>query len=179
MRPIANLATSGSEHEQDDREADDAAIERLSAMPGYLLRRARQKSSEIFLEVCDGALTPVQYAVLTVIAARPGLDQSEVGELSGLDTSTAADVLQRLEARRLILRRADGRRRASELSPEGRALLETLGPKIERAQTRILATLTSRESEQLLRLLSKMVGVSNRYHSAPKRPRRRVRSTAV
>ncbi len=172
MTQVDNLMTSSLENDLDERGDGDAAIQRLSALPGYLLRRARQKSTEIFIEVCNGALTSVQYAVMAVIAARPGLDQSEIGELAGLDTSTAADVLQRLEARGLILRRADGRRRASEVSPKGHELIATLRPKIEQAQTRILAALTSREREQLLRLLSKMVGVSNRYYSAPKRPRR-------
>lgn len=134
-------------------------------MPGHLIRRAKQKATLAFEPITgQHKLTPLQYAILQATLLHPEIDQNELGERVGLDASTLGDVVARLEQRGLLGRRTDGRHRRLRVSSAGQDLLERVRPAVEQAQAQILQPLTAREREQLLRLLSKMVGVNNRYH---------------
>ncbi len=152
----------------------------LLSMPGYLIRRSKQISTGAFMEACrDIAVTPVQFAAMSIVNASPGLDQSELGAWAGLDPSTTGEVIQRLEKRGLLTRAGDGNRRLCALTADGRALFERLRPVIAAAQARILSPLTARERTQLLRLLSKLNGVSNRHFAARSHQRLRRRMVAT
>jgi DNA-binding MarR family transcriptional regulator len=159
--------------------SNDVAIDSLAAflsMPGYLIRRSKQTSTFIFTETCkDFGITPIQFAAMAILRFRPGIDQTELGEIAALDPSTAGDVIQRLERRELLQREEQGQRRLCNLTAEGLALLEKVSPLVVAAQSLVLDALTSREQTQLLRLMSKMNGVSNLHHTAHKMRRRRRR----
>lgn len=159
--------------------SDDVAIDLLAAflsMPGYLIRRSKQTSTFIFTDACkDFGITPIQFAALAILRFKPGIDQTELGEIAALDPSTAGDVIQRLERRKLLQRQEQSQRRICNLTAEGLALLEKVSPLVVAAQSLILDALTSRERTQLLRLMSKMNGVSNLHHTAHKMRRRRRR----
>ena len=161
------------------RASNDVAVDSLAAflsMPGYLIRRSKQTSTLIFTETCkDFGITPIQFAAMAILRFRPGIDQTELGEIAALDPSTAGDVIQRLERRKLLQRQEQGQRRICDLTADGMALLEKVSPRVAAAQGLILEALTSREQTQLLRLMSKMNGVSNLHHATPKMRRRRRR----
>jgi MarR family transcriptional regulator, lower aerobic nicotinate degradation pathway regulator len=145
-------------------------------MPGYLIRRSKQTSTFIFTETCkDFGITPIQFAAMAILRFKPGIDQTELGEIAALDPSTAGDVIQRLERRKLLERQEQGQRRICNLTAEGLALLEKVSPLVVAAQSLILDALTSREQTQLLRLMSKMNGVSNLHYTASKMRKRRRR----
>jgi MarR family transcriptional regulator, lower aerobic nicotinate degradation pathway regulator len=146
------------------------------SMPGYLIRRSKQFSTGVFSETCkDFGITPIQFAALNILHLRPAIDQAELGDVAALDPSTAGDVLQRLERRGLVHRHEQGQRRICDLTTDGMALLRQVTPQVTAAQRRLLAALTAREQAQLLRLLSKMNGVSNlHYKCSTKRRRRRL-----
>lgn len=147
----------------------------MYSMPGHLIRRAKQKTTLAFSPITRRFnLTPIQYVVLKAISIRPGVDQAELGDIVGLDTSTTGQVVARLAQRALISRRPDGRRQRVEASEQGLSLLEQLGPMLDDIQEEIVHPLTAKEKQQLLRLLSKMLGVANLYYR-PK-PRRKRRS---
>jgi DNA-binding MarR family transcriptional regulator len=146
-------------------------------MPGYLIRRCKQNSTSIFMAACkDTGITPIQFAALSILRFRAGIDQTELGELAGLDPSTIGDVIQRLQRRGLLRRNEQGHRRICHLTSAGTALLEHITPLVAQAQKLTLDPLTARERVQLLRLMSKMNGVTNQYYTAPAERRRR-RST--
>lgn len=88
----------------------------------------------------------------------------------GLDTSTTAGVLERLEARGLIARTTSREdRRARVLAPTGdgqRALADVL-PAMLRAQAQILAPLSADERGTFLRLLQQLVSANNGLSRAP------------
>jgi DNA-binding MarR family transcriptional regulator len=176
-----NQVTLSSASAASDRKraSDDVAVDSLAAflsMPGYLIRRSKQTSTLIFTETCkDFGITPIQFAAMAILRFRPGIDQTELGEIAALDPSTAGDVIQRLERRKLLQRQEQGQRRICDLTADGLALLEKVSPLVAAAQGLILEALTSREQTQLLRLMSKMNGVSNLHHAAPKMRRRRRR----
>jgi DNA-binding MarR family transcriptional regulator len=151
-------------------EAGSDGLVRLLSMPGYLIRRSKQLTTGAFAEVArKTSITPVQFAVLYILAERPRIDQTELAELAGLDLTTTSGVLNRLEARSLILRSETGHRRRSELTLEGKSLLEELKPQVAGAQKVVMKSLTVREQAQLLRLLSKMNGVSNQHYDTRRR----------
>lgn len=159
----------------DDAAADDIGasdidrLQHLYGMPGFLIRRAKQKSTALFVERCgEFGMTPPQYAVLRILEARPGLDQGEIADLALMDEATIGGILDRLEKRGLAVRHREGRRRIVFLSEAGQELLNGLGSVVAEVQEAIMSPLTEREQKQLKRLLSKMTGTSNEHH----RPRR-------
>jgi DNA-binding MarR family transcriptional regulator len=144
------------------RETTNGRGETISNSIIHLLHRASQRASEIFaLETRDFDLTARQYAVMTTIAGREGLSQTDLVRITGIDRSTLADVVQRLLKRGAIRRERttrDGRTYAVTLSEEGRKLLQAIGPYARRADRTVLATLGADEdvrcaSETLNRLI--------------------------
>lgn len=139
-------------------------------VPGHLIRVCKQKSSYFFALMCrEHGITPIQYAVLKLLAMRPDIDQLELADLAALDSSTAGDVVLRLCQRGLLERRPEGRRQCLRLAPAGEALLEEVTPLVAASQEHVLAPLTKRERAQLLRLMSKMTGTRNRHHTPSRR----------
>jgi len=139
--------------------------------PGHYIRRLQQIAVAIFLQETQAhGLTPVQYAALHRIGLSPGIDQRTLAALIGLDTSTVAGVVDRLEARGLMDRTTspeDRRVRLLNVSQPGRALLEAVGPDVWRAQRRILSPLGEVEQREFMRMLRVLVTANNDASRAP------------
>lgn len=142
------------------------SLQDLHGKPGHLIRRSQQIAVSIFMEECAAHdITPIQYAVLSVLAARPGIDQSTLAGLAALDRATIGDVVARLARRRLLSRVPDARDRRSRvltLTPRGRRLQEAAEAAVRRAQRRILAPLSAAERKIFLTLLAKLVDIGGR-----------------
>jgi DNA-binding MarR family transcriptional regulator len=149
------------------------SLKDLYAKPGHLIRRAHQISWALFLNECaDYNITPVQYAALVAIRERPGVDATRLSALIAFDRSTIGNVIERLEARGLVTRRAgdeDRRQKLLFLSDAGEQLLLAVMPLVERVQARILAPLTEAERDIFVRLLDRVTEVNNEVTSAPLR----------
>jgi DNA-binding MarR family transcriptional regulator len=143
----------------------------LEALPGHYIRRLQQIAVAIFLQETEKhGVTPVQYAALHKIGNAPGLDQRTLARSIGLDTSTTAGVIDRLEARGLMRRSAspeDRRVRLLSLTDAGQDLLESLEPDMLKAQDRILAPLPKAERAEFLRMLHTLVTANNEMSRAP------------
>jgi DNA-binding MarR family transcriptional regulator len=143
----------------------------LDALPGHHIRRLHQIAVAIFLqETASHGLTPVQYAALQAVANAPGVDQRTLAGRVGLDTSTVAGVLDRLEARGLLQRNAspqDKRVRLLTLTAGGSALLARVEPDMRAAQQRILAPLPRAERADFMRMLRTLVDANNTLSRAP------------
>ena len=88
---------------------DDASPEQIDIdnQPGHYIRRLHQISVAIFLQETEPfGVTPVQYAALQTVGNHPGIDQRTLARTIGLDTSTIAGVIDRLELRGLLVRNA-------------------------------------------------------------------------
>ncbi len=136
------------------------AIDQLSqlyARPGFLLRRSHQISAAIFEDECRNVgLTPAQFGVMSVLHAKPGLDQSSLARGLGFDKVTVLRVLRGLETRGLIVRipAAISRRSlAISLSDAGQVLLLKAQDPVERAYWRLMAPLNDEQRVQLVGLL--------------------------
>ena len=143
----------------------------LDSLPGHHIRRLHQIAVAIFLQETDAhGLTPVQYAALQTVANAPGLDQRTLARAIGLDTSTIGGVVDRLEARNLLVRKAspdDRRVRLLSLTDAGQALVADAVPAMLRAQERMLEPLPKRERAEFLRMLRVLVTANNELSRAP------------
>jgi DNA-binding MarR family transcriptional regulator len=143
----------------------------LEALPGHYIRRLQQIAVAIFLQETEkhGA-TPVQYAALNQVGITPGIDQRTLARAIGLDTSTIAGVIDRLEVRGLMQRSAspqDRRVRLLSLTGAGQDLLEAIEPDMLKAQERILAPLPEAERAEFMRMLRALVTANNELSRAP------------
>lgn len=148
----------------------------LDAQPGHAIRRLHQISLGIFhQETEDLNITPVQYAILQTVRDQPGCDQRTLAGRIALDTSTTAGVVDRLEARGLLVRRispTDRRVRLLALTPAGELLLAQTLPGMQRTQERILEPLSPEQRRQFMELLQQLVTANNDLSRAPsERPR--------
>jgi DNA-binding MarR family transcriptional regulator len=116
-------------------------------------------------------VTPVQYAILQMIYNLPGTDQCTLARNVALDTSTTARVVDRLEARGLLVRNVspdDRRVRLLTLTADGEQLLEDTIPRMEQAQELILAPLSPEQRTAFMQLLSMLVTENNGLSRAPR-----------
>jgi MarR family transcriptional regulator, lower aerobic nicotinate degradation pathway regulator len=139
-----------------------AALSRLYARPGFLLRRAHQISAAVFEEECrDVGLTPAQFGVLTILKSHPGLGQSSLARALGFDKVTVLRVLRGLESRGLVTRgpAPDNKRNMCvKLTPEGAQLLSQAQRPADRAYKRLMAPLERSQQEELIHLLQLLTG---------------------
>lgn len=144
----------------------------LEAQPGHYIRRLQQIAVAVFLDETEAfGITPVQFAALSAIDDQPGLDQRGVARAIGFDAATLGGVVDRLQQRGLVERRAsDADRRVWHLhaTPDGRALVQDMRPAVQAAQRRILAPLPAAERPEFLRMLRQLVDVNNGLSRAPR-----------
>ena len=129
--------------------------------PGHLVRRAHQRTVALFMEETAGfEVTPVQFAILHELLARPGEDQVTLASRVAFDAATSGSVIGRLEKRGWIRREPDTRDRRRKLlwiTPEGEVAALQMRDAAQRVQERLTAPLTAQESADLMVLLSKVV----------------------
>jgi DNA-binding MarR family transcriptional regulator len=120
--------------------------------PGHLVRRAHQRTVALFMEETAGFdVTPVQFAILHELLARPGEDQVTLASRVAFDAATSGSVIGRLEKRGWIRREPDTRDRRRKLlwiTPEG---------EVAALQERLMAPLNAQERGDLMVLLTKVV----------------------
>ncbi|MCE7028290.1 MarR family winged helix-turn-helix transcriptional regulator [Jiella avicenniae] len=128
----------------------------LDEQVGFLLRQAQQRHAGLFSECFGGDVTPTQWAVLAKLAEIGECSQNLLGRYTAMDVATIKGVVQRLLARRLVLRRRDpddGRQLLISLSDEGRAAFEGHLANARKASDRTLSVLDERDRAVFLRCL--------------------------
>ncbi|MPS28156.1 MarR family winged helix-turn-helix transcriptional regulator [Pigmentiphaga sp.] len=147
----------------------DPAEQVLWSRSGYLVRRLNQIHYAMFFEECSHEITPVQYGILTALSLQPGSDQKTIGHELGLDRTTTADVVKRLERKGYLTRRVDPedrRSRQSFITEEGLRVMGQLQAGMTRAQQRLISPLSKKDQDTFMRLLSKLVQANNHYGRA-------------
>lgn len=140
------------------REALDLGL--LPGLLGYRLRLAQRAVFDDFAASIERAdISPGLFGILVIIEANPGLKQSELAAAAQLDRSSIVPVLDKLEARGHVTRRAseqDRRVNGLWLTPQGTLLLRTLKRRVLAHEQRILSGLTPAERIQLFALLTRL-----------------------
>lgn len=152
----------------------DTNSDRLRRSPAHLLHRAVQRAEEAFhAGMHEGNLTPRQLAVLIVVAQGEGLSQTDIVEHTGIDRSTLADIVRRLQRKGLLQRhrsREDARAYAVKLTDEGRRMLRSAEPLAKRVDQRILDALPSKDRERFIDALASLVETLQKLSSQDKQP---------
>lgn len=141
-------------------------------MPGHLIRRLHQHSTQVFqarMQAAGFELTSVQFAALDAIAEQPGIDQAALAATIGFDRATLGGVIDRLEHKGLLARHLseqDRRVRQLRLTPAGQRLLARCRPVVEALQADIVAPLTPAERAQFRALARKALGLDKGERTA-------------
>src|SRR5262249_4739797 len=120
---------------------------------GYLLKLTQQAlHGAMERALRDVGLTVSQYAALSLLAEHPDLSNAELARQSFVTPQTMNELLQKLEARGLIERRAHAahaRILPARLTPSGRALLAAGHERVRAIEARMVADLSAEEREHL------------------------------
>jgi DNA-binding MarR family transcriptional regulator len=143
----------------------------LLARPGFLIRRLHQLHCSLFLEETRGFdITPVQYSLMTTLAARGELEQNSLALEIGLERTSVAEVVPRLQGRGLLQRRRsadDGRVKLVRLTRKGNALLRKMALPVKRAHDRTIDQLGKSERDVFLLQLIELVEANNEIGNVP------------
>ena len=133
----------------------------LPELLGYQLRLAQRAIFDDFADAMgELEVSPGLFGMLVIIEANPGLKQTELAHAAQLDRSSLVPALDKLEARRLVARRASaGDRRVNGLwlTSEGAALLKQLKQRVARHEQRLARGLSTDERETLVALLRRIL----------------------
>lgn len=101
-------------------------------------------------------LSVAQFDVLAQVGAAEGLTQQELADRLLVTKGNVCQLLDRMERRRMIVRRQDGRANRLSLTAAGRALFNEVVPAQEDFMAAQLSRLAPEEQVQLLGLLRKL-----------------------
>lgn len=139
---------------------------RLTESPSHLLRRAEQFAADMFArsELRDG-VTLRQSVLLAAIAESEGASQSDLVRMTGVDRSTLAEMMARMERRGLIARAAardDGRAKSVRLTAQGRRRLDSAMPAMRDVDKALLAAVPAANRALFRTLLTSLAEAADR-----------------
>ena len=140
-------------------------LQGLQASPTHLLHRALQLALDFHAEAAGTqAITQRQFTVLAAAGEADGCTQNDLVRSTGIDRSTLADLVARLLAKGLLLRErsaADARAKTVRLSDAGRAALQGGAQAAGEADARLLALLSPKKRDALMKLLATLAAVAD------------------
>jgi len=124
---------------------------------GYLLRQAGA-AYRLRMEraLSDLGVTPPQFAVLTMLAAYPGLSNADLARLALLTPQTVSVIVANLERAGALARRphaSHGRVKHLDVTPAGRKLLARCRQRVQATERRLAAGLSPAEERAVRRWL--------------------------
>ncbi len=135
----------------------------LGVLPGLIGYQLRLAQIAIFRDFASTLgeydVTPGLFGVLVIIESNPGLKQAELARATHLDRSTVVSVIDNLERRGLVERRAaigDRRSNALQLTANGAQLLKKLKRLVADHEKRLAHNFSEAEQATLVRLLQKI-----------------------
>jgi DNA-binding MarR family transcriptional regulator len=146
-------------HELADHKLDRGL---LPSLLGYVLRRTQSAVFGDFAATfakAGEALTPGEFGLLVLVERNAGLSQMALARALGIDRSTLVPILDRLQARGLLIRHpspTDGRTHALQLTADGEKTLTRFTRLVRAHEKRIASGLSSAEIATLIELLGKV-----------------------
>lgn len=141
--------------------ADEKLKTQSAKMPGHLIRRLHQVSTQVFarrMRETGHDLTPIQFSALDALKHNPGIDQAALARAIAKDRATIGAVVDRLEQKGLIARVVnprDKRARVLTLTDTGTSVITQLLPIVEAVQSDILPGLSPSEYDHFMALATK------------------------
>jgi DNA-binding MarR family transcriptional regulator len=140
-------------------DSEESEQYKLATSASHLLHRAEQLASDRFAQLARDTINLRQFAVLVAISEKPGLSQSDLVRATGIDRSTLADMLTRMELRDLVVRTpssSDGRAHSVLLGQTGGAILSAMTKHARAADAAILDLLPRTKRRTFLNTLTKL-----------------------
>jgi DNA-binding MarR family transcriptional regulator len=132
----------------------------LDELVGYAVRRAQLRIyADYFRSVGDPAFTPARFTALVLIGENPGLDQTALGEAMGMARSGIKLLVDWLQERKLVERRArpgDRRRNGLWLTAAGSEVRRRLEAQVRRHEQGLLRRLAPAEVAALKAMLARI-----------------------
>jgi DNA-binding MarR family transcriptional regulator len=139
----------------DSRRSLDIGV--LNEHLGYFIRRLQVWVFQDFIRTLAPVdIRPAQYSVLVVIAANPGLSQSDLADRLGIERARLVRVLDKLERRGLTQRLAsptDRRSHALRLTREGQKILKRAAMLAALHEAKLIEKLGPEQRKSMLTLL--------------------------
>lgn len=155
----------------------ESARFRLARSTSHLLHRAQQLAADRFaFLVGESGVTLRQFAVLAAIEEQPGLSQTDLVRATGIDRSTLADMMNRMEKRGLVVRSAspnDGRANAVALALAGEQILQAATKHARAADAAILDVLPKNKRRAFQATLEMLADIADRMARVAERDVRR------
>jgi DNA-binding MarR family transcriptional regulator len=132
----------------------------LPGLSGFVLRLAQLAVFGDFITACRRFdIRPAQYSVLTVIENNPGINQTELSGALAIKRANLVGMINDLERRGLVQRRAARDRRAFGmfLTDRGAALMPEVHAVVRAHDRRVTRRLGKGGRDQLLALLNDMI----------------------
>jgi len=132
----------------------------LPQLLGYELRLAQRAVFADFASTVEREISPGLFGMLVIIDANPGLKQTELSIAVGLDRSSIVPAIDRLEARKLVLRKIseiDRRSYGLFLTRAGSKLLVRMRRQVLIHEARVAKRLTGQERTILMSLLERLI----------------------
>jgi DNA-binding MarR family transcriptional regulator len=127
---------------------------------GYMITDVARLMRTVFeRRVRAVGLTRAQWLVIARVHRRPGLSQSEVAELLEIEKASAGRLIDRMEAKGWLTRRADASDRRINrlhLTPAAEQLHATIWPIAETTVDDALGDLSVEERRRLTRLMTRV-----------------------
>lgn len=132
-------------------------------MPGHLIRRLSQQSNQVFQDEMKRIgfdVTSVQFAAMQAIDLHGEMEQSQIALSIHYDKATIGGVIDRLEKRGWVERKAnpkDKRAKLVSLTKEGCKALGEFTPVVNALQDQVVANLSAEERALFIKLAQKVV----------------------
>jgi DNA-binding MarR family transcriptional regulator len=129
----------------------------LTGHLGYFIRRLQVWVFQDFIRTLAAIdIRPAQYSVLVVIAANPGLSQSDLADMLGIERARLVRLLDKLEKRDMTQRlnsRTDRRSHALRLTREGHKTLKRAKTLAALHEARLVEKLGAEQRRMLIDVL--------------------------
>jgi DNA-binding MarR family transcriptional regulator len=153
----------------------------LNASPSHLLHRAQQiAANQSATSLKAAGVTLRQFSVLAALSGNEGVSQSDLVNATGIDRSTLADMVQRMESGGLIKRvnsKTDARAKSVSLTAKGRKAFDKALPSVRSADAALFGAMAKAKQDALLQGLMGLVDEAGKApaKAAPKKAATRKR----
>jgi DNA-binding MarR family transcriptional regulator len=145
----------------------------LNASPSHLLHRAQQIAANHSAEALKTAgITLRQFSLLAALDAHEGASQADLVSATGIDRSTLADMVSRMEKGGYVKRadsKLDARAKTLSITPKGKKALDKARPAVQAADNALFAILPKARQDALMTGLIGLVEEAS-TEEAPAKP---------
>lgn len=140
--------------------------EALDRLIGYNLKRVYITIQADFREtLAEEDISPRVFSVLSLAVETPGVTQSEVARLLGIERSGLVAIVDELERRGFVTRASvlgDRRAQALQPTPPGQSFYRSALAAVQTHEDKLLSVLSKAEQAQLLDMLHRIRRMSER-----------------